>query len=83
MSENKLCDNDAINHPSHYTQGIECMDYIESHLLNYARGNVIKYVTRAGLKNKDKEVEDLEKAKWYLEREIKRVKESKTNVGVD
>lgn len=68
---------DVISHPSHYTQGIECMDYIESHKLNYARGNVIKYVTRAGLKDASKEVEDLEKARWYLDREIERVKEAK------
>lgn len=66
-------DNDAIKHPAYYTQGIECMDYIESHALNYARGNVIKYVTRAGLKDKAKEAEDLKKAEWYLRREISRV----------
>lgn len=68
---------DVISHPSHYTQGIECMDYIESHKLNYARGNIIKYVTRAGLKDASKEVEDLEKARWYLDREIERVKKAK------
>jgi hypothetical protein len=66
--------NDVISHPPYYTQGIECMDYIESHKLNYARGNIIKYVTRAGLKDTLKEVEDLEKARWYLDREIERVK---------
>lgn len=69
--------NDVIEHPAHYTQGIECMDYIESHRLNYARGNIIKYVTRAGLKDASKEVEDLEKARWYLDREIERVKKAK------
>ena len=70
-------ENDIIEHPAHYTQGIECMDYIESHKLNYARGNIIKYVTRAGLKDSLKEVEDLEKARWYLDREIERVKKAK------
>lgn len=78
--EKKDCaikNNDVISHPSHYTQGIECMDYIESHKLNYARGNIIKYVTRAGLKDASKEVEDLEKAKWYLNREIERIKAAK------
>lgn len=55
------------------------MDYIESHKLNYARGNIIKYVTRAGLKDASKEVEDLEKARWYLDREIERVKKAKKN----
>ena len=69
--------NDIINHPSHYTQGIECMDYIESHGLNYARGNVVKYVTRAGLKDATKEVEDLKKARWYLDREISRVERTR------
>ncbi|WP_303104126.1 DUF3310 domain-containing protein [uncultured Mitsuokella sp.] len=72
--------NDVIEHPSHYTQGIECMDYIESHKLNYARGNIIKYVTRAGLKDASKEVEDLEKARWYLDREIERVKAVKEGI---
>ena len=72
-------ENDVIEHPAHYTQGIECMDYIESHKLNYARGNIIKYVTRAGLKDASKEVEDLEKARWYLDREIERVKKAKKN----
>ena len=70
---------DIIEHPAHYTQGIECMDYIERHKLNYARGNIIKYVTRAGLKDESKEVEDLEKARWYLDREIERVKKAKKN----
>lgn len=72
-------ENDIIEHPAHYTQGIECMDYIESHKLNYARGNIIKYVTRAGLKDESKEVEDLEKARWYLDREIEQVKKAKNN----
>lgn len=67
-------EDNVISHPSYYTQGIECMDYIESHKLNYARGNIIKYVTRAGLKDKSKEVEDLEKARWYINREIERIK---------
>ena len=71
-------ENDVIEHPAHYTQGIECMDYIESHALNYARGNVIKYVTRAGLKDKSKEAEDLKKAEWYLRREISRVERERT-----
>ena len=71
--------NDIIEHPAHYTQGIECMDYIESHKLNYARGNIIKYVTRAGLKDASKEVEDLEKARWYLDREIELVKKAKND----
>lgn len=66
--------NDSVNHPSHYTDGnIEVMDYIEDKQLNFARGNVIKYVSRAGKKDRNKEIEDLKKASWYLNREIERL----------
>lgn len=69
--------NDNINHPSHYTDGrIEVIDFIEDKKLNYHRGNVIKYVSRAGKKDPDKEIEDLKKARWYLDREIKRLENS-------
>lgn len=61
---------DMVNHPQHYQHGIEPIDYIESHNLNFNLGNVIKYVSRAPFKGT--EVEDLKKAKWYLEREIKK-----------
>lgn len=60
---------DMVNHPQHYSShGIEPIDYIESHNLNFNLGNVIKYVSRAPFKGT--ETEDLKKAKWYLEREI-------------
>lgn len=66
--------NDSVNHPSHYTDGkIEVMDFIEDKQLNFARGNVIKYVSRAGKKDPNKELEDLNKAMWYLKREIERL----------
>lgn len=62
---------DMVNHPQHYSaHGIEPIDYIESHNLNFNLGNVIKYVSRAPFKGT--ELEDLQKAKWYLEREIKK-----------
>jgi hypothetical protein len=62
---------EAINHPSHYADGkIEVIDFIEDKKLNFNLGNVIKYVARAGKKDKSKELEDLKKALWYLEREI-------------
>lgn len=68
-------ENDNVNHPSHYTDSkIEVMDYIEDKQLNFARGNVIKYVSRAGKKDPTKEIEDLSKAAWYLNREIERLK---------
>lgn len=59
--------NDIINHPSHYTDGkIEVIDFIEDKKLNFHRGNAIKYISRAGKKDPQKEIEDLEKAIWYL-----------------
>jgi len=64
---------DAINHPSHYThyKGVEVIDITEQ--LNFNRGNAVKYISRAGFKNEDTEIQDLEKAKWYVEREMSRV----------
>ena len=68
-------ENDPVNHPSHYVDGnIEVMDFIEDKQLNFARGNVIKYVSRAGKKDPNKELEDISKAMWYLNREIERLK---------
>lgn len=62
-------DRDSVNHPPHYTAGgIETIDFIEAKDLNYRLGNVIKYVSRA--EKKENPLEDLKKAKWYLEREI-------------
>jgi len=64
---------DAIHHPKHYTQGIECWDYIVSHEMGYLEGNIIKYITRY----KDKGgAEDLLKARAYLDRLIIAVQES-------
>ena len=72
--------NDIINHPSHYTDGkIEVIDFIEEKQLNFHRGNAIKYIARAGKKNKEKEIEDLEKAVWYINREIQRLEKLKKN----
>ncbi len=63
---------DAVNHPSHYTKGkIEVADFIADQKLNFDRGNAVKYVCRAGSKDPDKEVQDLKKAIWYIEHEIK------------
>ena len=65
----------AVEHPKHYNNiaGIECLDVVEH--FNFNRGNAIKYVWRAGEKSKEKEVEDLKKAVFYLEREIKNIQE--------
>ena len=65
--------NDNVNHPSHYTDGkIEVIDFIEDKKLNYHLGNAVKYISRAGKKDPDKYIEDLQKAVWYLQREIDR-----------
>ena len=72
--------NKNVSHPSHYNQGIEAIDVIESWGLNFSLGNVIKYTLRAPYK--DKEIEDLEKAKWYLEREIIRLKKEETKAAL-
>lgn len=67
-------DMNVINSPSHYADTkIEVIDYIEDKRLGYHLGNVVKYVSRAGRKGKDKMLEDLYKAKWYLERKIKNI----------
>ena len=63
--------NKKVDHPDRYCHGIKAIDYIESHNMNFNLGNVIKYVTRAGLKSENA-FEDLQKAKWYIEREIQR-----------
>ena len=65
---------DNVNHPSHYTKGsIECIDAIESSMdssdfAGYLKGNILKYLWR--YKSKNFPVEDLEKARWYLNKLI-------------
>lgn len=68
---------EMINQPSHYNDGkIEVIDFIEDKHLNFHRGNAVKYIARAGKKDKSKEVEDLKKAQWYIEREIKKLEQN-------
>jgi hypothetical protein len=62
---------DVVNHPAHYTAGgIEVIDFIEAKQLGYHLGNVIKYISRVD--QKDDPIENLEKARWYLDREIQK-----------
>ena len=66
---------DNVNHPQHYTAGkIEVIDAIEDWKLGFHLGNTVKYIARAGKKSRDTEVEDLEKAAWYLNRRIENLK---------
>jgi hypothetical protein len=71
MTMFEIEEKEMVDHPSHYNQGIETIEYIESWSMNFNTGNVIKYVTRAGYKND--QLEDLKKAMWYLQREIDRI----------
>jgi hypothetical protein len=68
----QLTQDDPVNHPSHYkTGGIETIDFIEAKNLNYNMGNAVKYISRAEHKGNKKQ--DLEKAVWYLNREISKL----------
>lgn len=80
---------DSVEHPRHYNSlpaacekcgyPIECIDVIEH--MDLCIGNAVKYVWRAGHKDPSKEIEDLEKAVWYLQRRIKRLKKEKQHAG--
>ena len=62
----------TVDHPDYYkTGGIEAIDAIEAWGLGFNLGNVVKYIARAGHKTADS-LQDLQKAAWYLDREIKR-----------
>jgi len=66
---------ETINHPEHYGNGTyETINVIEAWNLGFCLGNVVKYISRAGKKDPEREIEDLEKAKWYLERHIQNLK---------
>ena len=70
---------DPVNHPAHYKiGGIETIDFIEAKGLGYHIGNVVKYITRAGHKGTTNGLEDLKKARWYLDRAIEK-NENATN----
>lgn len=64
---------DAINHPPHYTFGrYEPIDVIDDWGLGFSLGNAVKYIARAGRKDPTKTVEDLKKARFYIDHEIKK-----------
>lgn len=68
---------EQVDHPEHYNEvpGVECIDVVEH--FNFNRGNVLKYVWRAGSKDPDAEITDLRKAAWYLAREIERTEKER------
>ena len=82
LIEEKIHSNesDPVNNPKHYNShpsGIECATIARHHSFNI--GNVIKYIWRAGIKDSSTWVEDLKKARWYLEDEIKKIEREKAN----
>ena len=79
IAESAKKENDSTVDQSSYYQGkIEVIDFIEDKKLGFNLGNCVKYISRAGKKNPDKRIEDLEKARWYLDREISRAKKEST-----
>ncbi len=63
---------DLVNHPPHYTahpSGVECIQITEH--MNFCLGNAMKYIWRAN--DKDNAIQDLQKARWYIDREIQRL----------
>ena len=71
---------ESVDHPDHYggkENPYEAIKVIEAWGLGFCLGNAVKYISRAGKKDKSKVIEDLEKAVWYLQREINKLKENK------
>lgn len=70
--------NEAVNHPQHYggeDNPYEAIKVIEAWDLGFCLGNTVKYISRAG--KKDNILQDLKKAKWYLDREIQKMEAAK------
>lgn len=79
MSENTQS-HEYVNHPSHYGGGnnpYEVIKVIEALDMDFHLGNTFKYIARAGKKVSDKEIQDLKKALWYLERKIELLESQK------
>lgn len=79
--KNEDINKNQVNHPVHYQgeNGIEVIDSIEAAvgfegLIAFCLGNAMKYVSRAGKKSKDTEIQDLEKAKWYIDHALKKLR---------
>ena len=79
---------DNVNHPAHYTShpsGVECIEITEHY--NFCVGNAIKYLWRAGLKKDgtladiDKEIEDVQKAAWYVQRHLENLQKKKKQMA--
>jgi hypothetical protein len=69
-----MSEKEMVNHPDHYQFGknneYEAIKVIDAWDLGFSLGNTVKYISRAGKKDKDKEIQDLKKAAWYLQHHI-------------
>lgn len=77
-----MAEHDPVNHPQHYTSdpsGIECIEVVRHRTFNI--GNAMKYLWRAG--KKGDVIQDLQKAKWYIEDEINRIKKERNQHGTE
>lgn len=74
--KSKKKESSNVDHPDHYMKnsGFEVIDVIDAWKLDFDLGNAIKYIARAGKKDHEKTVEDLEKAAWYISHKIKTLK---------
>lgn len=76
----KETEHDAVNHPSHYCRGgMETLDYILAKDMDFLLGQVCKYISRAGYKDPAKELEDLRKAQFYLNKKIEELECAKSD----
>jgi len=72
---------EQVNHPQHYggqDNPYEAIKVIDAWDLGFSLGNTVKYISRAGKKGKDKELEDLRKALWYLQHHIETLEENRS-----
>jgi len=72
---------EQVNHPQHYggeNNPYEAIKVIEAWELGFSLGNTVKYISRAGKKGKDKELEDLRKALWYLQHHIETIEKNRS-----
>ena len=79
-SKKKMKNKEQVNHPSHYggeTNIYEAIKVIDAWNLGFSLGNTVKYISRAGKKDSDKEIQDLEKALWYLQHHIDTLKSNR------
>lgn len=75
---------EQVNHPDHYggkDNPYEAIKVIEAWELDFPLGNAVKYISRAGKKNPETFIEDLDKAAWYLNRKIQKLKEAKAKLN--